>query len=86
MPTAHGRRPAALPPARHQMADPHPQPAAVSAPDGSLWPENVTVAGEPSSTGPLFPSEAVGGTFATVTLKVFVSEPPSLSVTFTLTV
>ena len=55
----------------------------MSAEDGSLWPEKETVAGEPSSTGPLLPSDAVGGTFATVALKVACPTPPSLSVTFT---
>jgi hypothetical protein len=43
----------------------------VSAVLGSDWFENETVAGEPSLTGPLFPSVAVGGTLFTCTTVVY---------------
>src|SRR5919197_336228 len=39
----------------------------MSGPDGSDWLEKLTVAGEPSATGVLLPSAAVGATFAIVT-------------------
>jgi hypothetical protein len=58
----------------------------VSVLDGSDCPEKVIVAGEPSLTGPLLPRVAVGFTLATFTVNVLESEPPSLSVTFTVTV
>jgi hypothetical protein len=46
----------------------------------------VTVAEPPSLIGPSFPSVAVGFALAMVTLNVWVSEPPSLSVIVSVTV
>ena len=46
----------------------------------------LTVAGEPSSTGPLFEKVAVGATLLTVTVAVYSVAPPSLSLIFPLTV
>ena len=47
--------------------------------EGSNWFEKLTVAGEPSSTGPLLARSAVGATFVTETLSVYSETPPSLS-------
>ena len=47
---------------------------------------NAIVAALPSSTGPLLPSDPVGGRLPTVTVNVRLSLAPSLSVTVTVTV
>ena len=51
----------------------------MSTDEGSNWPEKLTVAGLPSSTGPLFDSVAVGATLLTATVSVYSVEPSSLS-------
>src|SRR5919197_1141428 len=59
----------------------------MSGPDGSDWLEKLTVAGEPSATGVLLPSAAVGGTFAIVTSWLAVlPAAPSESVACAVTV
>src|SRR5207248_11449316 len=62
------------------------KPAAVSAPDGSLGLVSERAIESPSSTSLGALKVAVGATLCTSTLKLFESEPPSLSVTVTVAV